>query len=756
MDSLRPTGETGSPAGGSPPYGAAVLAGLAVFALYALTLAPTTAFWDTSEYIATAHILGIPHPPGNPLFVALGRVWILLLSPLPLSVAQRVNLLAAATSAGAFAFFFLVAHRLLLAAVKERARALAGAAAAVLIGATAYTVWSQSNVNEKVYTVSLFVIAAVSWLGLRWLDRREDEGSLRYLLGAAYLMVLGSTNHLMSLLPAPALAILVLLADPGVLGRRAFWSRGAAVVAVGLSFNFFLPIRAAEEPVINEGEPRCGSAVGAAVAVYTMGRAGCPALAANLTREQYQKPPLSERQAPFGQQLRNWYQYFDWQWARGADPSPRPGSGRLPFTVVFGALGLMGFWVAWRTDRLALAYLGALALTLTVALVYYLNFRYGYSLAPGITEPGAHEVRERDYFFIAGFALWGVMAGVGLAVVWSTVSDRLGGARGTWIAAPILAVALVPLALNWLWADRSGEYASRDWAYDLLMSVEPYGVLFTNGDNDTFPLWYLQEVEGVRRDVTVVVGQYLYTSWYPGQLQALTEPCPEGAEPLTRPTVVLCQRPFEGKVASSLFGNARRPGAAILDPAPEVLERVRGGVLARDTTLDLGAMAVTYPEGSYLGRGDRIILRIIQDTAGHRPIYFASAAGLMRDLGLDPWGVRHGLATKLRLRSLEGEGPPELTRASEEMGGEWFHVDRSLKLVRDVYRYRSLANRRVWPDRSTLNVPWHYYALFVQLSEVAPRPGAAEEAFAEELRRRAAEFLVTARGGRVALGGETR
>ena len=81
-----------------PPYGAATLVGLAIFALYVITLAPTTAFWDTSEYIATAHILGIPHPPGNPLFVVLARSWSLLLAPLGLPVAVRINLLAAVTS----------------------------------------------------------------------------------------------------------------------------------------------------------------------------------------------------------------------------------------------------------------------------------------------------------------------------------------------------------------------------------------------------------------------------------------------------------------------------------------------------------------------------------------------------------------------------------------------------------------------------------------------------------------------------------
>lgn len=96
-----------------PPYGTAAAVGAAIFVLYAITLAPTTAFWDASEYIATAHILGIPHPPGNPLFVVLARVWSVLLAPLGISVAVRINLLAATTGAGAGSFMFLIAHRIL-------------------------------------------------------------------------------------------------------------------------------------------------------------------------------------------------------------------------------------------------------------------------------------------------------------------------------------------------------------------------------------------------------------------------------------------------------------------------------------------------------------------------------------------------------------------------------------------------------------------------------------------------------------------
>lgn len=105
MKTMEATDVRGSVRGGAdeaayrPPYLAAGLATLAVFALYAITLAPTTQFWDTSEYIATAHILGIPHPPGNPLFVVLARAWELLLAPTGLSIAVRINLFSAAMSA---------------------------------------------------------------------------------------------------------------------------------------------------------------------------------------------------------------------------------------------------------------------------------------------------------------------------------------------------------------------------------------------------------------------------------------------------------------------------------------------------------------------------------------------------------------------------------------------------------------------------------------------------------------------------------
>lgn len=93
------------PAHARPPYALALAAAAAVFALYAFTLGPTTWFWDTSEYIATAHMMGVPHPPGNPLFVLLARAWELLLAPTGLAPAVRINLFSAFMSAGT-AFFW--------------------------------------------------------------------------------------------------------------------------------------------------------------------------------------------------------------------------------------------------------------------------------------------------------------------------------------------------------------------------------------------------------------------------------------------------------------------------------------------------------------------------------------------------------------------------------------------------------------------------------------------------------------------------
>jgi hypothetical protein len=752
-----------------PPYGAAAIAGVLVFGLYAITLAPTTAFWDTSEYIATADILGIPHPPGNPLFVVLARAWTILLAPLGLEVAVRVNLFSALMSAGAHALWFLVVHHILRYFSEERVFRLVGASAAVLVSATAFTVWNQSNVNEKVYTVSLLTIALLSWLAFRWqenLGRGKDDNLLILM---AFILALSVGNHLMAFLAAPAIALFVLYVHPRTLLNWRLYAAGAVAAILGLSIHLFLPIRAGLGPVINEAAPTCpdiGSALGA---VVTYGQAGCAALSEALTRSQYVGVPGQAgagtilRQSPFPSQILNYLQYFDWQWARSlAGESTVFPRLRLPFTMLFTALGVWGAIEHARRDRASFLYIGTLFGTLSVALVFYLNFKYGYSLQAPVADRALHEVRERDYFFIVSFSLWGLWAGMGVATLWREATHE---ARTTLAkTSPILGLALLPLVLNWGWASRSDDYAARDWAYNLLMSVEPYSVLFTNGDNDTFPLWYLQETEGIRRDVTVIVTSYLNTAWYTKQLKELTTPCPAGVDPASDWTVIECQRPYtaentaaayvtdpsqapEGKVPI-VIDEIMRPTETILPLTDEQIDEAAGAYsrLEQSITINMGEIDARLEGGQLLSPWQRFALTLLVESVGERPIYFASSGNAATSLGVEPYLVRQGLAFKLH------NGPP--AEAEDEgyvrlepspytpVTGDWVDVDRTELLVDEVFVHRSGIPQEWdhWPDIATLGIPNYYSWVYLSLvqaaiqtndTEALDRYQAAAEAWAE-------------------------
>jgi len=153
-----------------------------------------------------------------------------------------------------------------------------------------------------------------------------------------------------------------------------------------------------------------------------------------------------------------------------------------------------------RLDRAAFRLLFVLFLTTGLGLIAYMNFKPGYSIGYGVWPSGGdHEVRERDYFFVVSFIVWGLWVGIGL----TDLARRFRPG----VAVLALLPALLPAALNAPEATRRGTpdaTLAADFAYDLLNTAPPYGVLFTYGDNDTFPLWWAQEVEGIRQDVAVV------------------------------------------------------------------------------------------------------------------------------------------------------------------------------------------------------------------------------------------------------------
>ena len=728
----------------------ALLCGLVVWLLYVLTLAPTTGFWDTSEYIATAHILGMPHPPGNPLFVVVGRVWSELLSWTGLSVAMRINLLSATVSAAAAIFWFLAVTRIWAHFASRRLVVLLAGAMSVWVGATAFTVWSQSNVNEKVYTVSLLVVAVVTYLAMVWEDHVGTPRGDRIFVLTAFVLGLGAANHTMSLLPIGALALFVLWHDWQTFLRPRLMGAALLFVAIGFSVQvLFVPIRSAQNPIIDEADAECESLVAAAVTplellpgVSTVVPDGlaCEPLRASLARDQYGKPPLTERQSPFSAQLAMFAQYFDWQWAHTL-----PGHLRWLVTLLFVALGVAGLQRHWTGDRDSFIYFFALLATLTIGLIIYLNFKFGFSLYPDVPID-FHEVRERDYFYVLGFYVWGLYAGLGIVVLWERLAARLDGERGGWgRATPVLALALFPLLFNFGLADRRGDFAARDWAYNLLQSVEPYAILFTNGDNDTFPLWYLQEVEGIRRDVTVIVHSYLGTAWYPKQLRELTKPCPEGVDPLATPTVRVCQRPFDPAGAPAAYREMAvspptRPIHTLSDEELDALP-VIPFVVQNDTTVQVtpwitarlrGGSAIYYP--------DLLVYQIIRESIDDRPVYFASTAPPVYDRwGLQPHMLRQGLAHKVINGLLEDTA--DTVQLQEAFDVRWVDAERSRHLLWDVYQIDYLLDWDLWPEKSTrASIPAQYYLAYASLGEalrLRDKPGLAEENYvrAEQLLR---------------------
>jgi hypothetical protein len=727
-----------------PPYAWAAAIGIAVFGLYALTLAPTTAFWDASEYITVAHILGIPHPPGNPLFVLLARAWELLLTPTGLPVAVRINLFSAANSAAAAACWFLVGDRVLGYVGAAPWQRRVGGATAAFLSAVPFTVWNQSNVNEKVYTISLFTIALITWLAFRWRDwtqaHRHRPGRWHddnVLLLMAFLLALSVGNHLMAFLVTPALLVFLLRVRPRIFTNWRLYLGVLVVAVVGLSVHLYLPIRAKLNPIINEASPTCPSLGSAMVSILTFGNAGCPNLSAALQREQYAKPPVTQRQAPFWAQLANYAQYFDWQWARSVEGvQPYFAWGRLPFTLLFLLLGIYGAVRHWQRDRTSALYLLVLYLTLSVGLIYYLNFKYGYNqlVALGMTNWEAAEVRERDYFFLVSFSVWGLWAGLGLAILWLELQQRLARRRAGWWSAPVLGIVALPLVLNWPYASRAGDYAARDWAYNLLQSVEPYGILFTNGDNDTFPLWYLQEVEGIRRDVTVIVSSYFNTDWYAKQLRDLTRPCPAPNAWARDPTRIICQRPFDPRHAPAFYRSlARAPRQTILPLSDAQIQAIANPgytVLTAPQVFESRGIRVEYPAGTVLTAADQFILWILKTTWGDRPVYFAATTNKHLELGLGNHVVRQGVALKLVTPQEAAMG--DYVRVTDPQAasvlGAYIDVPRTAALLDRVLVHRDLLRRPHWVDDATRGIPTYYAYAHLALAQALQAQGRAREA----------------------------
>lgn len=695
-----------------PSYLAAAIAGLVTLVLYLVTLAPSTSMWDTSEYIAAAYVLGLPHPPGNPFFVLIGRVFGIL--PIAPTVAMRINVLAALSSAVSAAFWFLVTERVLVQWMPRRWQRIVGGSLAVLIGATAFTVWNQSVVNEKVYTVSLVGLAVICWLTVRWCDDPEGPVADRLLVLIAYLCGLGYTNHMAGMLAVPAVGVAVLIRRPQTVLRWKLIIACAVALGFGLTPFATQPIRAAHFPAINEGEPTgCATEL---KADCTFSQLTADRFMYNFNRGQYGKPELGERQAPFTAQLGMYWLYFKWQWLRDAY-NEHPGA-QNGLAVFYFILVLLGGWIHFTKDRRSFWFFGPLVFTMTLGLIFYLNFKYGHSQAPELGDTVPREVRDRDYFYLWSFSALSVWAALGMFYLWETVATLFGAdevrlgkdtvleprPRSFLLASPLLAVAFIPLFGNWTQASRAGQTDTGDFAYDLLNSVEPYGILITVGDNDTFPLWYAQEVEGIRKDVIVANTSLMNTDWYVRQL-------------IRRPP-----SPYDKEKGPAIYRDmaVTMPTGSPLKMTFEEADALPLAIQTPQNSAFIKGEIVAQPRAPQLMKSDQLIYFMIRDAFPQRPIYFSrTAGGYPYELGLERYVVTQGMAKKLMDKPVEPS--PDIMMVP---GEGIMDVKRSYELWSSVFTAtKSLATRNGWVDDASVGIPDLYVISGITLSEALAQLG---------------------------------
>ncbi|MBQ9638774.1 MAG: DUF2723 domain-containing protein [Bacteroidales bacterium] len=526
----------------------AALCGLVAGLTYVLTLEPTASFWDCGEFIATSRWLQVGHPSGAPLYTLLAHV-LMLLAGSAERAAWWSNLLSAVAGGGAAYFLCRIVQLMTPRRTPTVVRWAAGAVASLAF-AWSDTAWF-SAVESEVYSLSVCMAGAVLWSMMRWVRAPRVAGRSRWLLLTALLLGLSVGVHLLPLLCVPTLLLLYLCGrGRGGVSRAEWrtWALGVGLLLLGCSTYLVIPICAAANPPLNEGDPSTPQR-----------------LKAYLGREQYEHAPLyprlwrdhegDEQLYAYwaGQPLTSrtepvanlryfvsyqagymYLRYFMWnfsgrfnhrqgygslqdgQFITGLSPIDRllvgsgatppagepAASGRQAYFLLPLLLGLIGLLSHRSMSRRNFWAVLLLFLTSSLLLALVLNH-------PPV------EPRERDYVYVLSFYAFSLWMGIGT----TALGNRL---RSRWQACTLLLMGIPLLmgAQNLPTHNRAHRYTARDVARAHLEECPQRTVLLTVGDNDTFPLWYIQQVEGVRSDVQIVNISLLATDWYRTQLAA--------------------------------------------------------------------------------------------------------------------------------------------------------------------------------------------------------------------------------------------
>ncbi len=328
--------------------------------------------------------------------------------------------------------------------------------------------------------------------------------------------------------------------------------------------------------------------------------------------------------------------------------------------LILGLLGIFFQYKKGEEGKKGLWVIFLLFLMTGFAIVVYLN-QY------------PHQPRERDYAYAGSFYAFTIWIGLGVLAVYEGLKKFLPETFSAGIAG-VLALALVPGILafeNWDDHDRSGRNTARDFGANYLKSCQPNGIIFTNGDNDTFPLWYNQEVEGVRTDIRVCNLSYLQTDWYINQMRMQayeSAPIPFSLTPEkyrqgTRNIVYLMDDPRISRKSVGLkeainFVADDNPATKLqqADNAAYIPKKIisfkidkkaviRNKVVApEDYDKIVDTITIDLTGKNYISKDELMILDLLATNNWERPVYWAITVGRDKYLNLQDYFQVEGFA----------------------------------------------------------------------------------------------------------------